>query len=283
MKQDFKSTPFDELIQKVHTDIWTNQKNDPDLIFLAEQLRCLKIIYRSMLSNSINPDRISLKHKAAKTNKKIYIIKINEEAHLNLVEAFLSYIFFIDQIKIMGEYLNKHKIIKFKNFPKYKNIRFFRNIIGQHWQEYTNSIGAGTLLMRKKAISVPVICFRGNASDLKKISMNTSGIYRSFGIPYEAEKFAFNAQAHKRFSNQKKADEFYRKIFQLKIKNNNRMPSRLIQNFFLLGFYAPIVNVEEYSKTMVLKLEQAYIHKEKLTQGIEGGKEPFHYGYFRSP
>lgn len=114
-------TPFDALIGVLQEKIRARKTSHEDLTSVCVQIRLLKVLFRTMHEYDMR------QYMNWKDSKDI------EGSYDASTKAVLDYLQFINVLNQLGRILAKQNIY----IPEFYRIRFFRNKVFEHWDDYT--------------------------------------------------------------------------------------------------------------------------------------------------
>lgn len=266
-----KKTPFDDLILKIHNEIWSNHSNNKELVFIVEQLRTLKVNYLMMLEFDSTKIKIQTSSK-----KQLLVMRVSDGAHLGIIVSYLGYYYFINSLKVFADCLDKYSFLKKEQFPKYDLIHIFRNKVVIHWDDYIKNIGAGSLMM--KFGETPVPCVFDGSIPQTKYGANIKIIRQILkNNQYEINLDFFTWPKDTLFLHKKKYHETLNNgILKVSKNNDGKIPSSLINALFLVGYPLPILDVSSYSKQITMQLEKLLYKRKFLNDKNKGRKNIWH-------
>lgn len=247
-----KTTPLDQLIIYLAKQSFKNpSKLNHIHIILQAHLSIIRTLYLEMLS-------VDFITKITQMKMGTSSITIEEFALVNPMErnkVVIYYEHFIYILNQMGRVLKKHKfIVDYKEFPLYFRIRFYRNCVTEHWEEYIDLVKHPGFTFNKNKAPLPVI-EQAKYGDKEKIVFELNKIFkennRILNIP---DKFKTNSMLG---SSQEYSDFWYSELEkispQLITRNNREEPiikKEIVSLLFKLSFPLPICDVENYLETL---------------------------------
>lgn len=235
--------PFTNLLIKIELKLGSHTKRPHDdlLMLITNQVRLLKVLYRSMLEFDL---------------KKHINTSFNEDNYENYIyESIKSNIDYLEFINILNQF---GRILKNKYdlpIPKLNRINFFRNKVSEHWEEYTEYGMTGSQLQYQNEAAIPSINTSYLAEERKKIKIEIDSILNDYGLILDIENSEVSNIAHLN------TEKIYAVLEQIDPTLNARLgtryniPDSLVRLLFCFGFPAPIEKVTEYSAELVKVLE----------------------------
>ncbi len=166
---------------------------------------------------------------------------------LDTVEIKLNYFGFIEELNKFGRvFKSKYET----NLPGYFRIKFYRNKIVEHWDDYTEYLhlptGSGYAFTEGKI----VIPSHGGAI---KTPDTTDDVYKEICIEFKRFGIEFPildvSMAHDRYSD----------VFFMTLEKVNPLlegiPNTLVNAMFKYGFPTPITDIEQYCAELITWLE----------------------------
>ena len=150
-----KHTPLDGFIVNLAALTFTNPSSPNLLVSLTQHhLSMLRVIYLGMVE-------IDFYEKAFSGSPGTRTLSIEESAldmPLDSYRSILSYIQFLYVLSQFGRVLIKHGFINdLFEFPCYYRVKFYRNCVGEHWEEYVDFAGRRGLTFTKGKAAIPVV------------------------------------------------------------------------------------------------------------------------------
>jgi len=263
----FKKSPLDEAIFSLDKKILSQLSNPDELsILIKEQLGFLRIVYIMMLENWEEGQKLmewSKKIIESKEKRKYNPAEITSISDFNY-KVSICYFLFSIIINQFGRVLKNHPRTKNISLPLYTRIRFYRNKVVEHWEDYLKNTravrGAGCTFSNNK-LPVPVVEGILSPKERKKIAESLANAFKKKNVIILIQKsfIELNLGSNRQdysdfiFENLEKIDKSLNKR---KDKNGEKyeIPDEIVSLLFEFGFPAPICDIEEYSKKLVEQL-----------------------------
>ncbi len=250
-------SPFDSLIIKIQSELWTQHRNfsKKELdkkSFLVQQLGLLRAIYVSSLEVNHFDQVIS----QPKGERSVSFEETALEQPRPSKKVFLDYYNFINVLCQFGRVLPKH-FPKTYPIPLLERIRFYRNKVVEHWDDYTNNISLGAFSYRIGKTPIPHVEMVYSPEERKALLGEMKGlfnllgsdlqldddkIYNLIGIDPEYNEAVFTALEKIEGGLRKRAGD-------------NKDLDNLIEKLIQFSFPVPILDTEEYGKKIIEYLE----------------------------
>lgn len=251
-------SPFDDLILELQQQLWTSvgpkgsQKRMDRHAFLIQQLGLLRTSYIYLVESGRN---------AAKTIGQTHGGPVSfEKAALEHPrtsrEVFLNYYSFINILCQLSRVLPKH-FSGAQSIPLYDRIRFYRNKVVEHWDEYTINIAQTGFIFQKEKASIPAIEAVHESQDRKKVFKQLKDSFRELGGHLKWD----DAKIHNMIGvNAEYSEAIFRALEGIKRwvsmqAGKNKQYDALISLLIEFGFPTPIIDIEEYSADLVSHLK----------------------------
>jgi|CXWL01.1.fsa_nt_gi hypothetical protein len=231
--------PFEDLLVELQSKAWNSVREkslDPLTLLCLTQVRLLCIQYRSM-------SEFDMRDFHFKDDKSYF------EHSLKTTKSVLDYYGFISLLNQFGRILDERFSI---DIPLYSRIRFFRNKVSEHWDEYTeDSPASGSLSQKFGKPAIPSISLVYAPEERKALKSQIDAVFSKFGVmleldSIEASNYSIVAD------NSERVYLALEKIHHLL----HGIPDELVTLFFKFGFPIPILEVEDYSSDLVVFLRE---------------------------
>ncbi len=230
--------PFEELLIELQSKVWhsvRDKSQDPLTILCLTQVRLLCIQYRSM-------SEFDMRDFQFKDDKSYF------EHSLKTTKSVLDYYTFISVLNQFGRILEQKFNI---SIPLYPRIRFFRNKISEHWDEYTEDSPAhGSLSQKFGKPAIPSISLVYNPEERKVLKSQIDAILSQFNITLELDSI----EASNAVSVGDNSERIYAALEKIDPPLGRKVPDDLVSLFFKFGFPIPLLEVDVYSSDLVVFL-----------------------------
>jgi hypothetical protein len=228
-------TPFDSLIVVLQEKIRARETSYEDLVGVCVQIRLLKVLFRAMHEYDMR------KYMNWKDSKDV------EASYDASTKAVLDYLQFINVLNQLGRILAEQNVY----IPEFYRIRFFRNKVSEHWDDYTRYGTASGHTQISGEAAIPSTYDTYSPDERKEVKDEIDAILLSVGLSLEIN----NPEVANI------ADSQHEKIYSTLEKispelHNDRIPKKLIELLFKFGFPAPIQNVRDYSNNLVMTISE---------------------------
>lgn len=206
------------------------------IIFCFTQVRLLHILYVSMVSS------MELDISGGIKDPNQYLFDIDKSRF-----DYSSFAYVLNQL---GRILNKrHKKYNIK-LPLYNRIRFFRNKVVEHWDDYVNNFSGASITKEKGKPLIPTICSVYSPEERIRLKKEIDAELLNFGITLELEEVGSLGER-----NEEKIYSVLERIdpsLCAQTKSGEYVISdRLVELLFKFGFPPPILDVKNYSEELV--------------------------------
>jgi len=235
-----RENPFSKLEGQIREKIFRQREQPDELLITCDvQLKLLKVLYRSMLEYDMR------EHMQMKSTTDY------EEHSYKATKSVLDYFQFINVLNQFGRILEKQGF----TIPKFNRIKFFRNKVSEHWEEYTKYGITGSFHQSFGEAAIPSTSTSYKPEERTNIKKEIDNILEKFGLTLDIENPEVGNIADLNgeiiYSTLEKIDST---LIRKKI-NKYIIPDRLVELLFQFGFPAPIDKVTEYSNEFVIFLE----------------------------
>jgi len=240
------NTPFDSLIVRLGEPALRRQVVDPKDLFVAQQLRLLGASYllmkridlRAKMSRSPDPTSDGLRY---------LLLELPHDS----CEIVLHYFMFVSILNQLGRVL----VTKYQSpdlVPRYTRIRFFRNKVLEHWDDYSESRPGGEgISQRVGKPPVPLTEKVHLLRDRKDLGDKLVERFAQLGIDIKHVDFSASGQS----STEDYCTDVYVALECIDPSLQN--VSDDITNLLLkLGFPLPITDIDQYAGDLVEALGQ---------------------------
>ncbi|OGC96681.1 hypothetical protein A3H89_02855 [Candidatus Amesbacteria bacterium RIFCSPLOWO2_02_FULL_48_11] len=181
---------------------------------------------------------------------------------LDSYRSILSYIQFLYVLSQFGRVLIKHGFINdLFEFPCYYRVKFYRNCVGEHWEEYVDFAGRRGLTFTKGKAAIPVVEELSHLGEKAAIEAELVSAFKNLGtdisVPEKFSKTNMNA------SNKEYSDLMYGYLetvdSQLRTGHNGKVPTDIVSLLFKFGFPSPICDVEKYLEEFIAYLDSVLV------------------------
>lgn len=267
LNNDFVGTPFDSLIADLQQSVLGNPTYPlltPLELFIFSQLKILRAVYLSYSKMGLD----NIHTFEFPSNHKLTAQEMLSSTDRGFV-IMLNYMSFIDVLNQLGRCLNKpeYSIYREKdNIPCYVEIRFFRNKISEHWDDYTSFKPGGSYISSGAAFPVPI--FFGKRPLLAEslaLENSIKNEFSKYGIVLGSLSGCYYSDfSEKIYSLLKEINPCLGREPTKKGKNDktNYIPNSLVSLLFQFEFPLPIYDIEEYCSQLVV-----YLRTMKLFRG----------------
>ena len=235
--------PFTELLNKIEHKVRCGEP-PPDklLIVVATQSKLLKVLYRAMLEFNMKENSFNVKVS-------------HEEFCYKSTKSVLDYFQFITVLNQLGRFLDDKKYNI--TIPKYYRVRFFRNKVSEHWEDYS-IYGTNLQYQLPGEAAIPAIKISSKPEEMREIKFKIDAILKVRGFVLDIENPEMGQigaglnYEEKIYSTLEKIDP----TLNSKNKRQYLIPDELVKLLFQFGFPPPIDKVTEYSSELVNFLEK---------------------------
>jgi len=236
-----KKTPFDSVLEKLHNKITLKHKARRQRIHKKWRIayafaKVLKIRYLQMLQAS---EKYWHLHKESLAGKPPDLEALQDYN----IAAKISYFDFIEELNRYGRFFEKtHRV------PYFYRIRFYRNKIIEHWEDYREYLLSSDML--RYACDKLVIPYHGQTLQLS-IQQKT---YQKLKTEFKSKNVILPQKMPKYAADAKTSEMLFKCLEKIKDKKLNICRDKenpLINALFKFGFPTPIHDLEEYIKKLV--------------------------------
>ena len=235
-------TPIDQLVLKLSEITLKFPKKHNSLIALVQQqLLLLRTLHIEMLKNDLHEAVKSIPQEDCKVSfKELVFNKIDTN------KAILNYLSFLSVLNQFGRILGKKHSEKLSKFPNYYRIRFYRNKVGEHWDDYISIIGKRGLTFTKGKAAIPMVEEVLAPINREKVRKQLNFLFIKSGVKKLSipKKYATTGAVS---SKGDYPNFMYERLEIIDKKlRKDKIPDEIVTLLFQFGFPAPICNVEEY-------------------------------------
>lgn len=238
-----KKTPFDELIIKLIQKTFENleQRNEKQQIILTF-LEVCRIRYLHLLSITERiQEMLSLVRRGGAVGYPI------EEGNFHAIEAKLNYFSFIEELNRFGR-LFKDKYNK--TLPDYYRIRFYRDKMVEHWDDYEEFLRSSypgyTLLPNNLVAPYHSGTIRSIEASEDYNRLKSEFEKKGISIPLLNDSMKYEDYSNELFIHLGKIDNELKKHFS----------AGMINTLFKYSFPIPIYDMEGYIKGLITWVEE---------------------------
>lgn len=241
------SSPFSEINELLTDILWKKRptvQTIDSVVFCNQQVSLLDTVYRSMMEFDMSIMK-NLKKKSAGE-----LEVTGDPRKLNFSKAFLDYFSLINILNQMVRVFSN----KFQQnptlIPDSEKIRFFRNKVLEHWDDYTNHLVYGSISQTFGKPAIPIVNQEFSSTERSKIKQEITKIFAKLGIKFylDNDPKIINLSIDNKYS-----ETFYTSLKQIDPTlcakdpgNSYKIPEKLVELMFKYGFPMPITDVESY-------------------------------------
>lgn len=245
-------TPLDALILTLSSENLA-QGGDPDMkkkkVFVLNQIQFLRVLY--ILMKQINIQQEMTRYQGQES---LTLSQLALERPISSHAVFLHYFTLVNVLNQFGRAFEKHHGLT-KPLPRYERIRFYRNKVLEHWDDYTTRIPSSGYIQQGGKLPIPMVETVYLYPDRVTLQQKLLNCFRDKGIEVNIDSAA---------SGQSTSGEYCNSIYEALEKIDSSLWKNfkkdgphedLIKLLFEFGFPAPIVDVDEYLSELVPALE----------------------------
>lgn len=249
-------TPFDNFIYKAERLLKErnkNKKNKETLLSLLGLAEIFRVLFLQMIDSSKKHKEQVYKNIKKPTDKltrsDITLAKDSE------VQCNINFFYFLEQINILGRVSVRAGI---SSPPCYNRVRFYRNKIIEHWDEYVKLLfndeaRFGTLWVDMRIV---IPWYINGVHETKVNQVRCQELIDEFeknGIILEIpSKLRYGEQSVLIWEALEKIDPELRQRSRIEDNKKKYIPETLVNKIYRYSFPTPIYNVEEYSGKLAI-------------------------------
>jgi len=247
MNMKINSTYLKAPLDRIILELSAMSFNNPNIInplisLIQQQLLLLRTLHIEMLEN----DFYEIIKSFPQGERKIDFREVILNKPVDSNRAVLNYLSFLSVLNQFGRALHHNHNLDLLDFPSYYRVRFYRNKVGEHWEEYISYFSKMGVTFTKGKSAIPLVEEVINPKEKQKIAKQLKFLFKENGIkevPFLKKYSGYNAiSSIKDYSN-----SMYKTLELLdKRLRKDKIPDNIIVLLFQFGFPAPIYDLEEY-------------------------------------
>lgn len=267
-----KKTPLDDLIISL-TNMGFDKKIQPKSLInlVRHHLQLLRVIYLNMIVEDFYTLQTS---KVAGPSRSLTPEEYSLDSPYHSYKSTLDYMEFISILNQLGRVLKTRSFINnLSEFPMYFRVRFYRNCIVEHWEEYIETIGGVGFTFTKGKASIPTIQSVWVNDDKERIRNQLVREFKKLNLNFKLSEDEYQwFPTNEIYSNavfrnlenintrlvtkksRKGIINYIKRIFRRNHKTNPEIPKEIVSLLIKLGFPSPICDIEEYLNQLSLFL-----------------------------
>lgn len=237
-------TLFDGLILELGVPKLTRSgRGEPKTAVLLNQLQLLRTIHLIWRKVNLRAEMERQSRRGTVSWEEFLL-----EHSLSAYKARLCYFEFVSVLNQLGRHFGWALV------PEGSRLRFFRNKVIEHWNEYSEQPSAPGFVQSRDKLAIPAVETIHTVGEKKGLGEELKRHFAAYGITLE-EDFAVSFQGPA----PEYSEKIYQALEQIDSSLGRKIPERVVELLFKVGFPMPITDVEEYSARLVAAIQSHFL------------------------